>query len=575
MNIADPEIDQRHKDNRTSMREVVFVSLVFAGMGAITWAIRGTAGWGGMDGTLVPGLTWGLLWWYVCWRKGIDARGIPLWLGLGLTLGGELGYGQYVSWLRGEFSVGDEILPISQWLSLTWFGICGIGWAAPGGIALGWALAGRKSLGVWLARLVVPLGFAFLTRIAIQTWPWLFFPKWNQGLYVAESNATGAAETSTDSQGTMLAIWFLCATLCVVVCVLTAKVRLPQWIARGILISAVGIVSLLLLPVAQWLFFPSDQLGLFTGQLGQHLGRTVYTNSQNMIVVGWWLGALLIAGLNRDRQTLLAGLVIGAGFGVGFPLSALWCLGYQYDPGLVDWWKMWELQSGVNLGLLYVAVLYWSLPRVDESPAVAPVSGNSMYQTWCETVAMALGTALIIHVASRDHFLTVGVFLGCFYVVPLLLSAPQPGAVNDRQRAVTFVYSVFLLVFMLAWGVSTQAGILLGLYDAQATDQYAWPMARAVIFTPACLLIVAVGVFKMWEAIRDPRIGFPPHSAAPCIHARIVDLMTFTAAVGAISIWPAKIGACYAIVLCLVLFAFNRLNLMNNRLTTDAAVKSC
>ncbi|WP_339910028.1 hypothetical protein, partial [Symmachiella dynata] len=69
--------------------------------------------------------------------------------------------------------------------------------------------------------------------------------------------------------------------------------------------------------------------------------------------------------------------------------------------------------------------------------------------------------------------------------------------------------------------------------------------------------------------------GRPSSAAAPRISARLVDLMTFTGVVGAISIWPAKIGACYAIVLCLVLFAFNRLNLMNNRLTTDAAVKSC
>ncbi|TWU13691.1 hypothetical protein CA54_25260 [Symmachiella macrocystis] len=575
MNIADPEIYQRHKDNRTSMREVVLVSLVFAGMGAITWAIRGTAGWGGMDGTLVPGLTWGLLWWYVCWQKGIDARGIPLWLGLGITLGGELGYGQYVSWLRGDFNVGDEILPISAWLSLAWFGVCGIGWAAPGGIALGWTFAGRKSLGVWLARLMIPLGFAFLTRIAIQTWPWLFFPKWDLGLYVAESNATAAAEASTSTQGTMLAIWFFCALLSVIACVLTTKVTLPQWIARGVQISAVGIVSVLLLPVAQWLFFPSDALGMFAGELGGHLSRTVYTNSQNAIVVGWWIGALFVAALNRDRQTWLAGLVIGAGFGVGFPLSALWCLGYQYDPHLVDWWKIWELQSGFNLGLLYVAVLYWAVAKVENKSVKNSGTERSTYQKWCETTAAATGVALIVHVLSRDYFLSAGVFLAILYVAPLMLTAFHKEAVGDRQRGVSFVYSVFLLLFIMAWGVSEREGILLGLYDPKAVDQYAWPTARKIIFAPAGIVIVAAGLFQMWRAIFHPPIGQPPSAAAPRISARLVDLMTFTGVVGAISIWPAKIGACYAIVLCLVLFAFNRFNLVDNRLTTDAAVKSC
>jgi len=48
-----------------------------------------------------------LLWYYLCYRKGIDARGIPLWLGLGIAFGGELGYGQCVSWIQGESEVGD------------------------------------------------------------------------------------------------------------------------------------------------------------------------------------------------------------------------------------------------------------------------------------------------------------------------------------------------------------------------------------------------------------------------------------------------------------------------------------
>jgi len=88
----------------------------------------------------VPGLTWGLLWYYLCRRKGIDARSIVLWLGMGIAIGGELGYGQYASWLRGNFSYRDEILPVSPWTGCAWFVICGIGWGAPGGILLGWAL---------------------------------------------------------------------------------------------------------------------------------------------------------------------------------------------------------------------------------------------------------------------------------------------------------------------------------------------------------------------------------------------------------------------------------------------------
>ena len=78
MTIADYEKYQRHRDARTGGGEWSLAMLLFAGIGAITWAIRGSAGWGGIEGTILPGMTWGLLWCYLCHRKGIDARGIPL-----------------------------------------------------------------------------------------------------------------------------------------------------------------------------------------------------------------------------------------------------------------------------------------------------------------------------------------------------------------------------------------------------------------------------------------------------------------------------------------------------------------
>ena len=62
-----------HRERRELLLEVSLTMLVFSALGAITWAIRGTSGWNGIDGTIVPGMTWGILWWYVCWRKGISS----------------------------------------------------------------------------------------------------------------------------------------------------------------------------------------------------------------------------------------------------------------------------------------------------------------------------------------------------------------------------------------------------------------------------------------------------------------------------------------------------------------------
>jgi hypothetical protein len=129
----------------------------------------------------------------------------------------------------------------------------------------------------------------------------------------------------------------------------------------------------------------------------------------------------------------------------------------------------------------------------------------------------------------------------------------------DRRRGVSFVYSTFLLIFIMAWGASSQVGVLLGLYDASAVDQYAWPSARVAIFAPVGILIIGAAFLKMWQVLGNPRVALPPCTDARRISARIVDLMAFTGLVGAASIWPAKIGVLYALLLGLALFAFNRL----------------
>lgn len=169
MNILNQEKYNIHYNHRKSNhgsvnRELVLAVLLFGSIGAITWAIRGTAGWGGVDGTVIPGLMWGILWYYVAFRKGIDARGVILWLGLGLALGGELGYGQYTSWIRGIFYVGEGTIPIKPWLGYFWFAMCGIGWAGPGGIILGWALGRRVSIRIWVIRslTLAVLSYCFL-----------------------------------------------------------------------------------------------------------------------------------------------------------------------------------------------------------------------------------------------------------------------------------------------------------------------------------------------------------------------------------------------------------------------------
>lgn len=480
------------------VQELLLPMLLFGSMGAITWAIRGTDGWGGVDGTLVPGLTWGLIWYLLSRWKGIDARGIVLWLGLGIALGGELGYGQYVSWIQGRFHVGDGVVAIDRATGYLWLLICGIGWAAPGGIVLGWALAGRTSIKRWAVRSLL-----LLFLLVLLFWP-----------------------------------------------------PLVDWLGERFLQTGFAAI------------FPHADTGWYAGTSDRHLERTIYTNTQNFSVLLWWLAALLVAGLQRDRKTLVTGLVLGLGFGVGFMQSGMWCLGYGVAPDYIDWWKMWELNAGFDLGVIYAILFYWHTRRRDASVLATKTGVQSFPSERLETLALAFAGAVLIFLAGFEYFFWTGVLLSIFYFAAMglagsLVGRPNAGSeIGDRRRAVSFVYSVFLLLFILFHGGSSRAGVILGLYSADAVDQYAWPAARILLFVPVAVTITAAAV---WYMIRVFRLK--SHPAQTAIDSSrwsiyMVDLMTAIGFVGALSIWPAKIGVLYAFFLFLAIFAFNR---MDNR----------
>jgi hypothetical protein len=119
---------------------------------------------------------------------------------------------------------------------------------------------------------------------------------------------------------------------------------------------------------------------------------------------------------------------------------------------------------------------------------------------------------------------------------------------------------VFLLFYILFRGASDRAGVLLGLYQAEQVDQYQWPAARLVLFAPVALVVIAAAAYRAWRTVlRLPTLEEQALDRSR-LPARMIDLMTIIGAVGCITIWPEKIGALYAVLLCFALFAFTRLN---------------
>lgn len=511
MNILNQEkynqhLNERNTESHSVIYELLLSILLFGSLGAITWAIRGTAGWGGVDGTVLPGMMWGVLWYYLAYRKGIDARGIVFWLGLGIALGGELGYGQYVGWIRGIFNVGDETIAIEPWLGYSWLILCGIGWAAPGGVLLGWALGKHVSTRTWVIRSIMVV----LLLLVLFSSP------------------------------------------------------VVDWLGE------------LLLKTNSNLLFPNADLGLYTAELDNHLSRTVYTNTQNFAVVIWWLGALMVAAWQRDRTTLITGMIIGGGFGLGFMQSTLWTLGYGFAPSYIDWWKMWELNAGFNLGLLYAVTLYWAIQNVDktyQSNKTIPdkIEVRTKYFEWRDTLFLAFGGFILLFFVGFEYFFWTGLALSLFYFIVMsftTIGELDSHLIAERRKNVSLIYSLFFLVFLMFHGGSERLGIILELYSLDEVDQYSWPLERIISFVPVALIITSAAIFKFWQVLRRDTLSDFKTIIISKQSDRIIDLITVMGFIGALSIWPAKIGVLYALLLVFAIYAFNRLERRFNRIDT-------
>jgi len=478
----------QQEEKKTS--ELLLVILLFGSIGAITWAIRGTAGWGGVDGTVIPGLMWGVLWYYLAYRKGIDARGIILWLGLGIALGGELGYGQYVSWIRGMFYVGNETIPIEPWLGYMWFFICGVGWAAPGGILLGWTLNNSVSTRIWIVRFLLLI----ILLVLLFAWP------------------------------------------------------VVDWLGE------------ILLKTNSGLLFPNIDMGIYTERLGKHLSRTVYTNTQNFAVVIWWVATLLVAIWQRDKTTVITGLILGIGFGLGFMQSALWTLGYGFASDYIDWWKMWELNAGFNLGILYVIILYWYISQVNREPQKETNSKthNKIIESR-NTLFLAFVGTLLIYFVGFEYFFWTGLALSLFYLMTMSLTIignSDSDIIIEKRKSILLIYSLFFLIFLLFHGASERLGIILNLYSLDEVAQYSWPVERIWLFVPVAIIITSVAIFKIIKVLRSSAQNEIKISIQSYW---IIDLMALIGFIGVLTIWPAKISVFYAFFLMLAIFFFNRL----------------
>ena len=77
--------------------DLVLPTILFAALGAMTWAVRGCSGYGASAGCLFAGVTWGAAWWFIARDAGAKqsrryASGwIILAVAIGVSLSGNRG----------------------------------------------------------------------------------------------------------------------------------------------------------------------------------------------------------------------------------------------------------------------------------------------------------------------------------------------------------------------------------------------------------------------------------------------------------------------------------------------------
>ncbi|MBI1177656.1 hypothetical protein GC207_09480 [bacterium] len=166
--------------------DFVLPTLLFAALGGMTWAVRGSSGYGASAGCLFAGVTWGTAWWFVARDPGpVQSRRyasgwIILALAIGIGLSGNRGWMQWPAFFDGHLQTNyakGESIPISQAYGFLWLFIAGVPWAGIGACLLAWCASGpRSSLKQWIGRLAFAFGGALIARFCIVHFPQFFLP---------------------------------------------------------------------------------------------------------------------------------------------------------------------------------------------------------------------------------------------------------------------------------------------------------------------------------------------------------------------------------------------------------------
>jgi len=171
---------------RDLARDLLLPTLLFAVLGAMTWAVRGSSGFGGEDGCIFAGVAWGTAWWFMAHEPaGHQSRRYSSgWIILAMTIGvgisGARGWMQWSSFFDGHLQTNTaegRFVPIPRAYGFVWLFAAGVPWAGLGACMVAWCGSAYPTRARhWIGRLACGVGMAVLARIAFENVPQFFLP---------------------------------------------------------------------------------------------------------------------------------------------------------------------------------------------------------------------------------------------------------------------------------------------------------------------------------------------------------------------------------------------------------------
>ncbi|MCA9042605.1 MAG: hypothetical protein KDA65_19775, partial [Planctomycetaceae bacterium] len=170
-------------------QDLVLPTLLFVATGAMTWAVRGSSGYGGSWGCTFAGVLWGTCWWFLA-QNGEAApnrRYASRWIVLAMTIGfafsGARGWAQWPTFLEEKLYTNagaNEYVPIERWYGFLWLFIAGVPWAGIAACLLAWCGSIHETrLWHWIIRLACGLGTGGVILLLYERYPEWFLPLYN------------------------------------------------------------------------------------------------------------------------------------------------------------------------------------------------------------------------------------------------------------------------------------------------------------------------------------------------------------------------------------------------------------